>query len=51
MDHEEIPVIFATGEHFMFTGQTLKDIDTFIHKWLYIFIFECLKFMQLFKKL
>lgn len=31
-------------------GQILKDIETFIHKWLYIFIFfECLKFMQLFK--
>ena len=28
---------------------TWKDIETVVHKWLYIFIFECLNFMQLFK--
>ena len=26
-----------------------KDTETVVHKWLYIFILECLKFMQLFQ--
>lgn len=30
---------------------TWKANEAVLLKWLYIFIFECLKFMQLFKKL
>lgn len=56
MDHEQIPVVLLLEnilccpfQNDVVGTKPWKDIETIIHELLYIFIFECLKFMLLFK--